>query len=67
MQNLISIRKMNITRFLNNIYFNSRTKEIDQYAGHAGEIQHRVLMRLIGKAARTEWGHYERQEQVLAR
>ena len=47
---------MNITRFLNNIYFNSRVKEIEQYAGHAGEIQQRVLMRLVGKAARTEWG-----------
>ena len=49
-------KKMNITRFLNNLYFSSRAKEIDQYAGHAGEIQHRVLMRLVGKAARTEWG-----------
>ena len=47
---------MNITRFLNNIYFNSRVKEIEQYAGHAGEIQQRVLMHLVGKAARTEWG-----------
>ena len=47
---------MNITRFLNNIYFNSRAKEIDLYAGNAGEIQHRVLMRLVSKAARTEWG-----------
>ena len=47
---------MNITRFLNNIYFSSRAKEIDLYAGNAGDIQHRVLMRLVSKAARTEWG-----------
>lgn len=47
---------MNITRFLNHIYFKSRAEEIDRYAGYAGEIQHRVLMRLVGKAARTEWG-----------
>ena len=52
---------MNITRFLNNIYFNSRAKEIDLYAGNAGEIQHRVLMRLVSKAARTEWGEWGRK------
>ena len=47
---------MNITRFLNKIYFNSRLKEIEQYAGHAGDIQQRVLTRLVRKAAHTEWG-----------
>ena len=49
-------RKMNITRFLHKIYFNSRLKEIEQYAGHAGDLQQRVLMRLVGMAASTEWG-----------
>ena len=47
---------MNITRFLNKIYFNSRLKEIEQYAGHAGELQQRVLTRLVGMASSTEWG-----------
>uniref|UniRef100_UPI0026069E8C GH3 family domain-containing protein n=1 Tax=uncultured Bacteroides sp. TaxID=162156 RepID=UPI0026069E8C len=48
---------MNITRFLNSVYFNSRYKEIDQqYAQHAGELQERVLLRLLKTAAGTEWG-----------
>ena len=47
---------MNITKFLNKIYFNSRLKEIEQYAGHAGELQQRVLTRLVGMASSTEWG-----------
>lgn len=47
---------MNITRFLHKIYFNSRLKEIEQYAGHAGDLQQRVLARLVGMASSTEWG-----------
>lgn len=47
---------MNITKFLNKIYFAPRLKEIEQYAGHAGELQQRVLQRLIRMAANTEWG-----------
>ena len=48
---------MNITRFLNSVYFNSRYKEIErQYTQHAGELQERVLKRLLKAAAGTEWG-----------
>ena len=47
---------MNITRFLHKIYFNSRLKDIEQYAGHAGDLQQRVLTRLLRMAASTEWG-----------
>lgn len=52
---------MNITRFLNKVYFAPRLKEIEQYTDHAGELQQRVLQRLTSMAARTEWGrahHY---------
>lgn len=47
---------MNITRLLNNIYFSPRLKEIERYDNHAGELQQRVLQRLIRLAAGTEWG-----------
>ena len=47
---------MNITRFLHKIYFNSRLKDIEQYAGHAGDLQQRVLTRLLRMAVSTEWG-----------
>lgn len=47
---------MNITKFLNNVYFSPRFKEIEQYAGRTGELQQRVLQRLLHLAARTEWG-----------
>lgn len=46
---------MNITKIIRQA-FNSRLKEIDLYAGHAGEIQHRVMTRLITQASNTEWG-----------
>lgn len=46
---------MNITKIIRQA-FNSRLKEIDLYAGHAGEIQHRVMTRLVTQAANTEWG-----------
>lgn len=52
---------MNITRFLNKVYFAPRLKEIEQYTDHAGELQQRVLHRLTSMAAQTEWGrahHY---------
>ncbi|KAA6329999.1 hypothetical protein EZS27_021245, partial [termite gut metagenome] len=43
-------------------FFEPRLKEIDKYANEAGEIQHKVLMRLIKKAEKTEWGKkYEYQ------
>lgn len=47
---------MNITKLLNKIYFAPRFKEIELYADHAGELQERVLQRLLRKAANTEWG-----------
>lgn len=47
---------MNITKFLNKVYFAPRLKEIEQYTDHAGELQQRVLQRLIRMAADTEWG-----------
>ena len=47
---------MNITKFLNKVYFAPRLKEIEQYTSHAGELQQLVLQRLIRTAANTEWG-----------
>lgn len=46
---------MNITKIISKA-FESRLKEIDLYDTQAGEIQHRVMMRLVGQAAHTEWG-----------
>lgn len=46
---------MNITKIISKV-FDSRLKEIDLYASQPGEIQHRVLTRLLGQAANTEWG-----------
>lgn len=47
---------MNITKFLNKVYFTPRLKEIELYTDHAGELQEGVLRRLIRLAAHTEWG-----------
>ena len=47
---------MNITKFLNKVYFAPRLKEIEQYTSHAGELQQLVLQRLVRTAANTEWG-----------
>ncbi len=46
---------MNRTRIISRV-FHSRLKEIERYATCAGELQHGVLMRLVQKAAGTEWG-----------
>lgn len=46
---------MNITTIIKQA-FNSRLKEIDLYATQAGEIQHRVMIRLVNQAINTEWG-----------
>lgn len=46
---------MNITKIISKV-FDSRLKAIDLYDTQAGEIQHRVLTRLVGQAANTEWG-----------
>ncbi|KAA6349885.1 hypothetical protein EZS27_002676 [termite gut metagenome] len=37
-------------------FLEPRLKEIDKYASEAGEIQHKVLMHLVKKAEKTEWG-----------
>ena len=47
---------MNITKILNKLYFAPRLKKIDRYATQAGELQLKVLKRLLKKAANTEWG-----------
>lgn len=47
---------MNITKLLDRMYFAPRLKEIEQYTGRAGELQQRVLQRLVHLAANTEWG-----------
>ncbi len=49
-------KKMNLTSFLNKVYFAPRLKEIGLYATRAGELQQRVLQRLLRKASDTEWG-----------
>lgn len=46
---------MNITKIISRV-FDSRLKAIDLYASRPGEIQHRVLTRLLQQAANTEWG-----------
>ena len=46
---------MNSTKIIRKL-FDSRLKEIDLYATQAGEIQSRVLTRLIKEAQNTEWG-----------
>ena len=46
---------MNITKIISRV-FDSRLKEIDLYASRPGDIQHRVLTRLLQQAANTEWG-----------
>ena len=47
---------MNITKFLNKVYFAPRLKEIERYTDHASELQAGVMHRLIRMAANTEWG-----------
>lgn len=46
---------MNITKLIGKA-FDSRLKEIDLYATHPGELQDRVLLRLVRYAENTEWG-----------
>ncbi|MCC8187620.1 MAG: GH3 auxin-responsive promoter family protein [Bacteroides sp.] len=46
---------MNTTKIISKI-FNSRLKEIDRYATHAGELQQAALARLVRTAKDTEWG-----------
>ncbi|NDV58009.1 GH3 auxin-responsive promoter family protein [Bacteroides sp. 519] len=46
---------MNITKIVSKV-FEGRLKQIDLYTTQAGELQYKVLMRLIKKAENTEWG-----------
>ena len=46
---------MNITKIISKV-FDSRLKAIDLYDTQAGDIQHRVLTRLVKQAENTEWG-----------
>lgn len=46
---------MNITKIISKA-FGPRLKQIDLYTDQAGEIQHRVLRRLVDQASQTEWG-----------
>lgn len=54
-QTLCEREKMNITKTISKV-FDLRLKQIDLYAVQAGEIQHKVLMKLLKKAESTEWG-----------
>ena len=47
---------MNVTSLLNKVYFAPRLKKIEQYATRPGDLQARVLQRLVSMAANTEWG-----------
>ena len=47
---------MNLTKFLNKIYFAHSIKRLNRYATEPDKVQHEVLMRLVGKAKNTEWG-----------
>ncbi len=46
---------MNSTKLISKLFI-PRLKQIDLYDEHAGEIQAKVLKRLIADAAQTEWG-----------
>lgn len=46
---------MNSTKLIGKLFI-PRLKQIDLYDEHAGEIQAKVLKRLIADAAQTEWG-----------
>ena len=47
---------MNLTSFLNKVYFAPRYRELEQYATRADQLQDRVMQRLVHSASRTEWG-----------
>lgn len=46
---------MNSTKLISKLFI-PRLKQIDLYDEHAGEIQAKVLKRLVSDAAQTEWG-----------
>lgn len=47
---------MNITTLLDKVYFAPRLKKIDFYANRAGELQHRVLDRLVQHGRKYRMG-----------
>lgn len=55
---------MNITKIIKKT-FEPRLKEIDLYASQAGEIQSRVMRRLVQQAANTEWGKKYDYKSIL--
>lgn len=46
---------MNITKIIGKV-FENRAREIDLYATHTEELQHRALEKLLKRAKDTEWG-----------
>lgn len=54
---------MNITKVISKV-FESRLKELDQYATKAGELQHNVLIKLLKKAEHTEWGKLHNYKSI---
>jgi len=47
---------MNITKFVEKIYFSHRSKTIDTYASRAEEYQEKILHHLIEEGQKTKWG-----------
>lgn len=47
---------MKTTQIINQLYFKPRQKKIARYATQAESIQKKVLMRLVRKATKTQWG-----------
>lgn len=54
---------MNITS-LAGLYFTSRQKAVELYDTQAENLQHQVMMKLVQKAAQTEWGHAHHFDQI---
>ena len=55
---------MNLTPIINKLYFARRAKAIENYVGHAEELQMHVLRYLVHAAAKTEWGIEHRYSEI---
>ena len=55
---------MNVTPFINRFYFARRAKAIENYKGHAEELQMQVLRYLLIAASNTEWGKEHRYADI---
>ena len=55
---------MNLTNIIRPV-FTSRRHELDLYATEAEALQRKVLKRLLGKAAKTEWGRVHGYDEGL--